>query len=354
MSDEDVAAPDIQKPVRGPSAVLAEAREKLGLSQKDVADKLFLTTTFIRYIDDGEFDRIPKPAFIKGYLRSYARTVGLSGDLIVELYEKELKAADPTPEIRGVTEEKVGTASITGPVLQTGIIGLIMLAVVIALIWWIASDSDDEAPPQVTQRSLEGPRVEAMAPAPVLDQLQQEEAFETSESMAEPASPGTAQMQFDDAADALISSSAPEGAMPETGGEIPDVSVESDGTVDDLAVETTSAAAAEAVDAAAPHEITVERTSENDRKYVKVDAAGPDQIELSFSDECWVEVNDDQHGLVYQDLHRAGDVLTVYGSAPFEVLLGKASGVEMIYNGRPFDLEPYTGRDRTAKLTISE
>ena len=208
MSDEDAAAPDIQEPVRGPSAVLAEAREKQGLSQKDVADKLFLTTTFIRYIDDGEFERIPKPAFIKGYLRSYARTVGLSGDLIVELYEQALQAADPTPEIRDVTEEKVGTASITGPVLQTGIVGLLLLGLVIALIWWLVSDSEDEAPPQATQRSLEGPRLEQIAasPEPVIDQLQQDEVPQSAAATT-PEVPDAAQMQIDDAAEALSFSS---------------------------------------------------------------------------------------------------------------------------------------------------
>lgn len=346
MSDEDAAAPDIQEPVRGPSAVLAEAREKQGLSQKDVADKLFLTTTFIRYIDDGEFERIPKPAFIKGYLRSYARTVGLSGDLIVELYEQALQAADPTPEIRDVTEEKVGTASITGPVLQTGIVGLLLLGLVIALIWWLVTDSEDEARPQVTQRSLEGPRLEQIAasPEPVIGQLR-DEVPQSAEATTPLEAPDAEDMQIDDAADALSFSSEVEEPTVELAAAM--VEAEAD-------AQEQEAAADEPTEAAGPREITIDRTTENGRNYITVDAAGSDQIELSFTDECWVEVNDTLHGLVYQDLRRVGDVLTVYGSAPFEVLLGKASGVEMIYNGRPVDLEPYTGRDRTAKLTIGE
>ena len=346
MSDEEAAAPHIQEPVRGPSAVLAEAREKQGLSQKDVADKLFLTTTFIRYIDDGEFERIPKPAFIKGYLRSYARTVGLSGDLIVELYEQALQAADPTPEIRDVTEEKVGTASITGPVLQTGIVGLLLLGLVIALIWWLVTDSEDEAPPQVTQRSLEGPRLEQIAasPEPVIDQLQQDEVPQSAAATT-PEVPDAAQMQIDDAAEALSFSSE----VQEPAVELAAATVEAEADAQEQ-----ETIADEPMEAAGPREITIDRTTENGRNYITVDAAGSDQIELSFTDECWVEVNDALHGLVYQDLRRVGDVLTVYGSAPFEVLLGKASGVQMIYNGRPVDLEPYTGRDRTAKLTIGE
>ena len=168
MSDQDTATTSSESEatitessaIRGASTRLSEAREKMGFSQKEVADKLYLTTTFIRYIDDGEFERIPKPAFIKGYLRSYARVVELSGDEIVALYEAELEAAEPTPEIRGVTEEKVGTASITGPVLQTGLIGLVGLMLVMALIWWLSTDTDSESrKPVVTQPKLPGPEV---------------------------------------------------------------------------------------------------------------------------------------------------------------------------------------------------
>ena len=132
----------------GPSPHFVAAREKLGLTQKEVADKLFLTTTFIKYIDEGEFDKIPKPAFIKGYLRSYARVVELSGDEMVALYEAALTAGEPEAEIRGVTEESVGTAAITGPVLQTGLIGLAGLALIVGIVWW-AGSSDEEAPPPV-------------------------------------------------------------------------------------------------------------------------------------------------------------------------------------------------------------
>ena len=128
----------------GPSATLCEAREKLGLSQKEVADKLFLTPDLINHIDQGEFDRLPRAAFIRGYLRSYARVIDLNGDHIVELYEKEVMSSQPLTPVRGVTEEKVGSAFITGPVLQTGIVGLSLFFLVIGLIWWLVSDDEQE------------------------------------------------------------------------------------------------------------------------------------------------------------------------------------------------------------------
>ena len=143
--------------VKRPSELLVEARQRLGLSQKEVADKLYLTTSFIKYIDAGEFSSLPKPAFIKGYLRNYARVVDLSGDEIVVLYDAELQITESTSEIRGVTEENVGTSSITGPVLQTGLIGLGGLALVVAVIWWIVSDPEEETPLSVAQSGVSQP-----------------------------------------------------------------------------------------------------------------------------------------------------------------------------------------------------
>ena len=83
-----------------------------------------------------------------------------------------------------------------------------------------------------------------------------------------------------------------------------------------------------------------------------MNAGGPDKLALSFKDECWVEIADNQRGSIYYDLNQANDVLTIYGTAPFKVLLGKATGVEMIYNGGPVELEPFIGPDRAAKLTV--
>ena len=319
MEEEETITEALPEPVRGPSAVLAEAREKMGLSQKDVADKLYLTTSFIRYIDEGNFDRIPKPAFIKGYLRSYARVVELSGDLVVELYEQELAAVEPATEMKGVTDEKVGTAHITGPVLQTGLIGLVALIVVIALIWWLVSDDEEEPGVQVTMSQPASPEVTPSSSADF------EYVIEAGEQQVDDSTAGPAQMQFEAAALAEAESETDESGDEPVGA--PEV---------------------------AEDPVSIERNHNGDLNHISVDAGGFDQLDFTFADECWVEVHDGRHGLVYHDLNRENDVLTVYGTLPFKLLLGKATSVEMIYNGRPFDLEPYIGQDQIAKLTISK
>jgi len=355
MSVEE--CPELESPalVKGPSELLAEARQRLGLSQKEVANILSLTTSFIKDIDEGEFTSIAKPAFIKGYLRTYARVVELSGDEIVALYEAELQITQPAPKIRDVTEGNVGTAGITGPILQTGLIGLGGLVLVIAVVWWVVSDPEQETLQSVAQ--------------PGASQLATQDLPEVDFDFVPPPQEGTAPQS---------EQVSQEQAAPDQTG--PDSQVEMGETLRTIdAVETPLAetvnenleasailAVEESILEAAPEpsisekdssvsvadSVKYERTTDGTRSFVTVDAGGFDQLELLFRDECWVEIADNQFGPIYNDLNAANDVLTIYGTAPFKVLLGKATGVEIIYNGRPFELESFISRDRTAKLTV--
>ena len=85
-----------------------------------------------------------KPSFIKGYLRSYARVVGADGSEIVSRYGSELQVAEQSLKIRDVTDETVGSVNFTGPVLQTGLVGLLGVVVVVGVVWWFAADAGDE------------------------------------------------------------------------------------------------------------------------------------------------------------------------------------------------------------------
>lgn len=358
--------------VKRPSELLVEARQRLGLSQKEVADKLYLTTSFIKYIDAGEFSSLPKPAFIKGYLRSYARVVDLSGDEIVALYDAELQITETTPEIRGVTEENVGTASITGPVLQTGLIGLGGLALVVAVIWWIVSDPEEETPLSVAQPGVSQPATQDSSEAVFDFVLPPQEGAALQSEQVSPAQAVPDQTGLESQVamtETLRAIDTVEHALAETVAENREVSAISvtEESIQEAATEqsisepsvsepSTSGQSTSEQDSpgvvAVADSVKFERTTDGARSFVTVDASGFDQLELSFRDECWVEIADNQFGLIYNDLHQVNDVLTIYGTAPFKVLLGKATGVEMIYNGRPFELEPFISRDRTAKLTV--
>ncbi len=366
MSEVEVEDSVESKQPSGPtvSVLLVSAREKCGLSQKEVADELFLTTSFIKYIDDGEFEKIPKPAFIKGYLRTYSRTVGLDGNEIVALYQQALQAAEDQVRIRDVTEETVGSAKLTGPVVQTGLIGLVGVVIVIGLVWWIASSGDDDEAP-----------LETVVPEQALPRTSNREATPVPEDFGYIRQQGVQVSEDTDSNEGGDATSAAGVILAQPGAELttepPRTEALStpEASADDEAVlegsdepgdqsGTTSAIAAtgsldnDSIPVGARRKVSIERNSDGGLTYITLDAGGPDEIEMSFSDECWLEIEDGEGDSIYGDLNKDGDVLLVYGIAPFSILLGRATGVDMKFNGERIDLASVTTQDRTAKVRL--
>jgi|GEM_PF-1794236 len=73
-------------PVEGPGSLLRKAREAAGLTRVEVAARLHLRVSIIEAIEEDDYKKIPRLVFAKGYLRTYARFLGLSGDEIVERF----------------------------------------------------------------------------------------------------------------------------------------------------------------------------------------------------------------------------------------------------------------------------
>jgi cytoskeleton protein RodZ len=321
-------------PVSGSiSLMLAKARQAAGLSQADVADELFLTTTFIGYIDDNEFERFPKPAFIKGYLRSYARIVSLDGDEVVRAYEQEIDDQVHAAELRDVTEEAVGSNSFTGPVLKTGLIGLGVILLVVILVWWGVSGDSDEAVMPVQYEEFDEGFDEGL-----------DEAF-SYDPMGTEAAQAVDQIDPSAGEEAFVALAAVTDREPQ------------DDALQDMAEELSlqddlTESAQDSAEALVEIEQFRQDAAPATGRSLLVDGGGNDELVFAFTDECWIEVSDANEQL-YGDLNRAGDILTVRGTRDFKVLFGRATAVSMSFNGKAIDLAPYTSPDQTAKVRTS-
>jgi cytoskeleton protein RodZ len=65
-------------------------------------------------------------------------------------------------------------------------------------------------------------------------------------------------------------------------------------------------------------------------------AAAEDVLVLRFGGRSWVEVSDAGGRRLVVRMGEAGDVLTLQGRAPFDVVLGNAPNVSLEYNGSPY------------------
>lgn len=77
----------------------------------------------------------------------------------------------------------------------------------------------------------------------------------------------------------------------------------------------------------------------------------PDVLHLAFDELSWIEITDASEQVIFRGEYPAGTRQDVTGRPPFQVWIGKASGVRLSFGDRAIDLQPYTRAD-VARLTV--
>jgi cytoskeleton protein RodZ len=296
-----------------PGHLLRQAREEQGLSQKETARDLHLTSKVINAIEEDDFELIPSFVFARGYIRSYARHLGLDGQALVAEFDLAYgvpnNSAKPMSAIRkGVQQSKPGDTWVK-LISIVFVVGLVAASIV----WW-QSQNGSQMLPQLSsgaeQELPSGTLVEGLDTDDVnLDLL----LLSTNESEVDAIVPE---------AESIIESEEAQVVVVEP-------------VVDPVA---------EAVTEQAPKEVT-------DAVVLLPNQA---QLVMVFDKDCWVEIKDANGKMVLSDLYSAGDTIEQVITAPIEVLLGRSSGVAtMTFDGRTIDLKPHTRKD-IARLTLSK
>lgn len=114
-----------------PGAMLQAAREARGLSALDVSQRLYWLPEYVAFIERDEFERLRRPAFARGYVRAYARMLGLDETMVLAGYD-EAGPAPAKPSARSRSPRPL-------PLQRTGIgimLGLGVLALLVLVLWW--------------------------------------------------------------------------------------------------------------------------------------------------------------------------------------------------------------------------
>ena len=67
--------------------ILREARETKGLTLAEVQDKIRINSRFLQALENSEYERLPTPVHVRGFLRTYARFLGLDPQPLLDRYE---------------------------------------------------------------------------------------------------------------------------------------------------------------------------------------------------------------------------------------------------------------------------
>ena len=65
-----------------------KAREALGWTPAEAAKKMHLSQSYLVALEADDYERLPEATFVKGYLKNYARLLGLPADEIANTFQQ--------------------------------------------------------------------------------------------------------------------------------------------------------------------------------------------------------------------------------------------------------------------------
>lgn len=284
----------------GPGMRLRAAREAAGLSLDQVAQQLKLAPRQVKALEEEDFAQLPGRTFARGFVRNYARLLNLDGDGLLALLPDSGKA----PALEAPTLQWTGTMIAELPVAGVARAGFARWLIPILLVVCIIGAAAYE-----WYRGTLALPSDAVHPAA------------TPESAA-PSSPVPAV--------AAGTSSTP---LPNP--------VASPAPATEPAPAETSRGEAAAAPAAAPESAAANPPA----------AAAPAPLVLTYRGPSWTEIRDRSGQVLISRLVAAGSEQSIRGTPPFDVVVGNAQEVVLVYRGKSIDLTRYT-RQNVARLRL--
>jgi cytoskeleton protein RodZ len=77
---------------------LSYQREQQGISLEKISNQTYIPLRVLRALDSLQFEQLPEPVYIRGFIRRYADVLGLDGTEIADAFPVEPVVPDPLPE----------------------------------------------------------------------------------------------------------------------------------------------------------------------------------------------------------------------------------------------------------------
>jgi cytoskeleton protein RodZ len=290
-------------------AIFADERERQGLSRADVAQRLHMSPSQIEAVEAGDYERLPKGTFLRGFVRNYAKVLGLDPAPLLEMLAGAAPPA-PAPRIvvptQNIRFDPLGER-LSSPYVKAATLAVVAVAIAFAVMYWAMYVRPQ--PPAVSIRKQAFAAMQAAQPQPV------------------PAAPAHARQPMSPPPAAA----APQGAAPSAAA----------GSSHPGPAATPSAPASTAAKPA-PQAVAKDAGEAQPAAAKAPPPPGAKRMRFHFVGDSWVEVRDAEGKVLFQRLNSAGSDAQVTARPPLEVVVGNAPQVEMTWDGKPFDLAPHT------------
>ncbi len=149
---------------------LRRQREMREISLRDIADRTKISLRYLEAMEADRFELLPAPLFAKGFLKEYARYVGLSPDEVVNHYlavhqpEEGTQVGDATLAAMERKRAKKGRSWTWGLFLLLA--GALLLALVALLSWLVEKRGRQPSAEPPAARAAAPPAIPREAPRP--------------------------------------------------------------------------------------------------------------------------------------------------------------------------------------------
>jgi cytoskeleton protein RodZ len=325
----DAALPTDTIAAASPSLMpLGQIREKNAISVQEMSQKTRLSVKQIEALESGQMEQLPGLAFVKGAIRSYAKTLGVNSQPYIDALMPiaglpDLRQGEGNatlaPAVPGAGEY---TPSGAGSTLKWAI-AVGALLVIAALYYGNSASNQNKGQAEPVKSSL---NTEPTSSAGVGQ----------SPPSAAPAVPAVAPPV--NTATSNPPAAAPEpasgfGIAPGTSATAPSASGVSS------TASSSGSGVALSVPPSAPIPIVI--------------AGNQGTIELVFAKDSWVTIRDASGKAVADRLFKAGTTTNLQATAPLKLSIGAAAGVVLTWNGQVRDLKPDT-KDDVARFSITQ
>ncbi len=324
-----------------PGETLRQARESNGWSLAEVALKLNLTVTSLSNLEAGAFDKLPGHTFARGYIRAYAKLLGMDQTVLVQQFDQSTGTDSQGSNVHalGRIEEPV---RVSHTILR--IVSLLLLIAVIGggFVWW--QDQTSQRTRDLTSLAPEHVEVEGADGTTQIHPIDEPEDQAVAENQADN-STTLALPQSETSAESTGAESAAPAAEPAAPAVAPSAPAQTPAPV--VAAPATPAPNVPATPApAAP-------VAQAPSAEAAAPIAGEGQVQLQFTGDCWAQVTDGRGKVIFSGLKHKGDSVSVSGKPPLAVRLGVARAAQVSYNGQPVDIAPFTSGE-TARLKLGQ
>lgn len=335
----------------GPGALLRESREAQDMSREELSKRTRLELKVIDALENEQWEKLAGPAFIKGYIRSISRELGVDPNLPLTEYNAQFHTGEPVlSDFESRAPVELTTANRW---IKAMSIGLVAVGAVLVAVWWQHNYLQPATPPEPGAVNGESAsRTESATPLPYSWTVVEHSSLplqppaswrrQTDGSTPPPLNPPPTEAPapaIGSPAQAPLAGTAPGPVSPTTPGPVLPTPA-----APEPAASAPTAPVVEAPPPPTPPEVPA----------APPEAATPrGTLVVSAALDSWVKISDAKGKEIWSGVVKAGRSINVKGRPPLRLYASKAGNVSVTFQGKP-QVFPNTPGDAPATLTAGD